>query len=160
MGAGIEAKLDPTGLRLFEYWRRLGGGSSRPPAKASFDPIEVPYALPGVQIVEKRHEDDSLYYRLVGTREVAVRGFDPTGKPVREGYFCASWEEVEGNYHIAFDKAEPLIASSKVLKRNHVMVRDISLFLPMTDDVGDVRFVLVYSYQRPVGVDAQGANDL
>lgn len=149
-GGAIRGELDSAGLGLLDYWEDLSKSEGAIPRKSSFDPLRVPAALPGMQIVEKRREDGELLYRLIGTREVRERGYDPTWKLVRDGYFGSSVERVLENYRIVLDGAEPLCAIGKVKKQNHVTIRDIALFLPMRDNEGDVRFVMVYSYQRPV----------
>lgn len=155
-GPEIESELDPAGVRILNYWRRLGEGHDGPPPKARFDPLDVPQALPGMMVVEKRLEDDELYYRLVGTREVAERGFDPTGMLVKDGFFGHSWELIEAHYHAVMRGGEPILALDDVRKRNFVTVRDVALFLPMSDQQGAVRFVMVYGYQRPVSEDQAG----
>eukprot|EP00752_Nemacystus_decipiens_P013096 g11585.t1 len=88
-GAEIGPALDGPGADLLAYWRGKAPATGLP-TKAAMDPTAFPKALPGIQIVECVPPPERFRYRLVGTREVAARGFDPTGRPVAEGFFGTS----------------------------------------------------------------------
>jgi len=54
-------------------------------------------------------DDDRRYvYRLVGTREVAMRGKDPTGQSMIEGFFAP-------NLEAAADRASEVLAGGGAL---------------------------------------------
>ena len=106
------------------------------------------YALPGIQLVDLLPTPVEFRYRLVGTREVEMRGFDPTGRPVADGFIGTSVEEVFDNYRSAVAARAPMCTVGSFLKVNDVPVTDISIFLPRSSDGGTVVCVMVYSYQR------------
>ena len=83
----------PTTVALYEYW--LGTcGDRRMPMRSNIDPTNMPRrVLPGISIVEVVQDDRRYVYRLIGTGEVEVRGNDPTGKSVLEGFFGPSAED-------------------------------------------------------------------
>jgi hypothetical protein len=66
------------------------------PSRADIDPTEIVPFLPGIMLVDVVADERRFVYRLVGTREVAMRGRDPTGKTkmssptVRYGWSGAS----------------------------------------------------------------------
>ncbi len=73
------------------YWDGKRRGRSMP-ARCDIDPAEIVPFLPGIMLVDVVADERRFVYRLVGTREVAMRGRDPTGKSVGEGFFGASAE--------------------------------------------------------------------
>ena len=146
-GDDVEQELDPNGMRLLEYWRSLRLGLETP-RKSDFDPTQIPQALPGIQIVDIVDGPEQFKYRLVGTREVEVRGNDPTGKPVSHGYFGPSAEAVLENYQRAVEENAPVCVVDRFSKANSFPVIDVSLFLPLANGDGTLRHILVYSYQR------------
>jgi len=65
--------------RLFDYWEGKRGG--RPlPARAALDPLDFPYALPNVALVDVLRDPLRFRFRLVGTEIVLRDGTDLTGK--------------------------------------------------------------------------------
>ncbi|MEQ9490700.1 MAG: PAS domain-containing protein [Alphaproteobacteria bacterium] len=147
-GDVIDRFLNDEGKSVFAYWNELR--QDRPyPAKSEFDPSRVRKALPGMQIVEKVDPPVELRYRLVGTNEVDVRGWDPTGYPVSEGFVGPSVEIVLQHYRHTIATEAPLGVSGIFRKANDVWVEDISLFLPMGGATGDLQFIFVYTYYNP-----------
>ncbi len=138
--------MDAAGRDVLRCWLKWCGDLHLPP-KNRLDPLAFPKALPGIQLVQVTDSLDEFIYRLVGTREVEVRGFDPTGRPVAEGFFGATAEDVLENYRNAVKAEGPMCDVDTFRKVNDVDVIDISLFLPMTED-GEIRYILVYSYQK------------
>lgn len=68
--------------RTWNYWTEKRG--DRPmPSRRDIDPAEIRDLLPYLVLTEVLPEAPFLRYRLVGTRQVAIRGHDPTGQPVR-----------------------------------------------------------------------------
>lgn len=141
----IAPLLDAPGRRLLDFWK--GAATQGVPARQAFEPLDHPKAWPGIQLVEADPRSDRFRYRLVGTREVDIRGRDPTGELVAEGYFGASAESVLENYRLVRDEKAPICVLGRYMKRSGVPTYDISLFLPLAGADGAVRFILVYSYQ-------------
>src|SRR3954471_6167481 len=78
---------------MYGYWAAKRG--SRPmPERSDIDPAEIPpHLLPGIMLVDVVNDPRRYVYRLVGTMEAEIRGYDPTGKSVREGYFGENAED-------------------------------------------------------------------
>src|SRR5688500_10020631 len=89
----------PATVALYDYWRRKCG--DRPmPSRADLDPSEIqPRLLPCISIVDVVPDERRYVYRLVGTADVQVRGHDPTGKSVIEGFFGPSVEDALSCYN-------------------------------------------------------------
>lgn len=147
-GDDIDQHLDESGHAVLNYWNELRQGQPFPD-KSSFDPTRVPRALPGIQIVELVEKPVEFKYRLIGTREVDARGWDPTGKPVVEGFVGPSAEKVLEHYYRTIEAEAPLGVAGIFRKYNGVWIEDFSLFLPMAGKTGDLQYIFVYSYQRP-----------
>lgn len=142
---GASRILDAPGLALLAMWREAAKDDA--PPYTVFDPVRHPRALPGIQLVEA-DPDCEFRYRLVGTREVAIRGFDPSGRPVSEGFFGVDSEEVLAYYRKArAERAPVLIACDLLTTRSGRMVADVSLFLPFQDAEGEISRIICYSYQ-------------
>ena len=81
--------------RMYGYWRSKCAGDRLPPRRA-IDPVEIPRLLPHITIVEVVPDERRYVYRLVGTKEVEIRGRDPTGKSVLDGFFGPSLDDAIG----------------------------------------------------------------
>jgi hypothetical protein len=68
-------------LRFHAYWesKRVG---RKMPARADLDPVEFVDLMPDIVLADVLGTAPFLRYRLVGTRQVELRGRDPTGQPV------------------------------------------------------------------------------
>ena len=147
-GADTHYHLDRCGKSVLAYWNELKADRHLP-RKSDFDPMMVPRALPGLLIVELGPDPGAFKYRLVGTREVDIRGWDPTGRLVTEGFIGDSVEQVLGNYNHLIETVAPFTVKGVFGKSNGVWVEDVSLYLPMADDTDTLKYAFVYSYQRP-----------
>ncbi len=142
---------------LYAYWKAKAG-NRRMPARADIDPAElVPY-LPSIILVDvwpaaKAPAGSQPYrhryvYRLVGTREVEVRGNDPTGKSVATHAFGQDPGRALKNYDAVVDRAEPLLDRSEELSPDRSFMDLDAVFLPLSDDGVHVNMVLVYTVQE------------
>jgi len=129
---------------MYAYWQSKRG--SRPmPRRADLDPTEIPpRLLPGVMLVDVVPDDRRYVYRLVGTMEAEVRGYDPTGKSVLEGYFGDSAEDALKYYdHVAETRA-PALDPVPFLERRRGYKGAESLFLPLSNDGVTVNMIMVF----------------
>jgi hypothetical protein len=161
-GADVRGALTAGGIGVLDYWESLREG--RPiPCRSAFDPSAIRHQLPGIQLVEARVDstDDpaavadevvDFVYRLVGTRESAIRGQDPTGKSIAEGAFGNPGDRVRQNYLRVFREAVPLVDLEAIALPAGYPVQDVSLFLPFAVEAAPERVaqILVYSEQSPV----------
>lgn len=151
-----DTALDARGRRLFEYWREKRG-PRKMPARADLEPADIPDLLPDIALVDVLEEQPYLRYRLVGTRQCAARGLDPTGKPVTEGYLGRHLpgmrEQVLSNYRRVIDSGKPLFRDTSIAGQDNRgdillggrLIARFSLFLPLGSDGGTVDMVLIYS---------------
>ncbi len=139
---------------VYSYWKSKADGR-RMPARADIDPLDlVPY-LPSIMLVHvgprtpgtTTSPGRDYTYRLVGTREVAVRGSDPTGQSVATHAFGHDPGLALKNYDAVVQSAEPLLDRSEEVSADGWM-RDLdAIFLPLSDDGSSVNMVLVYTVQ-------------
>ncbi len=129
---------------LYEYWRSKCR-SERLPSRADIDPVDIPHLLPYLTIVEVVADHRRYVYRLVGTKEVEIRGRDPTGKSVAEAYYGPSIEEAHMFYDQAAASAQPVYDDSPFIGPDGRYNDDEMLFLPLSDDGKSVTRILLIS---------------
>ncbi|MCM0020945.1 MAG: PAS domain-containing protein [Tagaea sp.] len=152
---GVTA-LDARGRRLFEYWREKRG-ARKMPCRADLEPGDIPDLLPDIALVDVFGDAPYLRYRLVGTRQVAARGLDPTGKPVSEGHLGRDLpgmrEQVISNYRRVIESGRPLFRDTSIAGHDNRgdillggrLIARFSLFLPLSAGGETVDMILVYS---------------
>ena len=124
------AYCSPRIRRTWDYWNAKRG--DRPmPSRRDIDPTEIPDLLPYLVLTEILPEAPFLRYRLVGTKQVAIRGHDPTGQPVR------------GN-HIGHHMDDRVSNVEDEVMLNYRIVREGRRF--------------VYSYRRVAGPESAGGS--
>jgi hypothetical protein len=80
----IPETCHPNTWAIYRYWQEKCRGRSMP-ARSDLDPLDMPKGLlPGLCLVDVAPDERRYVYRLVGTADVEVRGYDPTGKSVIE----------------------------------------------------------------------------
>lgn len=114
-------QCSPRIRRTWDYWTEKRG--ARPmPSRRDIDPAEIPDLLPYLVLTEVLAEPPFLRYRLVGTKQVAIRGHDPTGQPVRGHYIGHHIDnrlgnvedEVLLNYRIVIERQQFVYSYRKV----------------------------------------------
>jgi hypothetical protein len=142
----IEAlKSYSANLRLmYAYW--AGKRGSRPmPRRSDIDPTEIPpHLLPGVMLVDVVPDARRYVYRLVGTMEAEVRGYDPTGKSVGEAYFGENAEDGMKCYDHVVEACAPVLDPLPFLERRRGYKGAESLFLPLSNDGVTVNMIMVF----------------
>ena len=74
---------------IYRYWDGKRNGRLMP-SRADLDPVDIPKLLPDICLVDVVPDARRYVYRLIGTNECAMRGRDPTGQAVKDGYFGTS----------------------------------------------------------------------
>jgi hypothetical protein len=147
-----DAKLDfvdhcqPEILSVLQYWQSKCG-TRRMPSRADIDPVELRLFIANMLIVEVTSLADGTrdyVYRLVGTREVEARGYDPTGRRVADSFFGRSRDSALRNYEITAEHQRPHFDSVRYMTRDGLQRDDEELFLPLSDDGTTVNRILVY----------------
>ncbi len=132
-------------VTLYRYWLEKCRGR-RMPSRADLDPVEIPVRLlPGITLVDVVPDERRFVYRLVGTGEVEVRGNDPTGRPVAEGFFGFSVEEALDCYSKVVEPRAPLLDDAPFVATNGRYISEETIFLPLSADGINVNMVLVFS---------------
>ena len=144
------ATCHPDTVALYAYWFDKCG--NRPmPMRSDIDPTTIPpRILPGISLVEVVPDDRRYVYRLVGTGEVEVRGNDPTGKSVLDGFFAPSAEDALACYDRVVSTRAPLLDPVPFTAPSGRYVTEETIFLPLSEDSVTVNKILVFSYSRDV----------
>ena len=131
---------------MYEFWCSKFNRDALP-RRADIDPLELPRSfLPCITIVEVVQDERRYVYRLVGTREVDVRGRDPTGRSVVDGYFgSSSPEEALRFYDSVVTSRSPVYNPHPYLSADGRYINEENLYLPLSDDGKAVNRILVFS---------------
>ena len=132
---------------IYRYWDSKRNGR-RMPSRADLDPLEIPRFLPDICLVDVVPDARRYVYRLIGTNEVAMRGRDPTGLPVGEGYFGTSAQSVFLNYDGVVRSREPRVDRDPSITSDDRFIQHESIFLPLSDDDEHVNMILVFTVYR------------
>lgn len=134
---------------MYAYWRSKRRGDALP-RRTDIDPADIPASfLPHITIVEVVPDGRRYVYRLVGTREVEIRGRDPTGKSVIEAYFGPSVEDALRCYDAAVTSGRPFYDYLPYDSADGRFTDEEDLFLPLSDDGRTINRVLVFSTVSP-----------
>lgn len=140
--------------RLTTYWRSRAAGREFP-ARRDLDPLEFPYALGRVSLIEA-HRAPTGYryrYRLVSTELTARLGFEMTGRFADEMPSAELREYVHSFYGRAIAARAPLLETGNLQADGLVWVHS-SLALPLSSDGDVIDGLMVYRETRlPVPVD-------
>jgi hypothetical protein len=138
----------PNTRAIYEYWLAKRGARQMP-ARADIDPLDMPRGLlPGITLVDVVPDERRYVYRLVGTEDVEVRGQDPTGKSVVEGFFGPSLDDVLGSYDRVVSSRAPFLDPTHFKSTNGRYMTEETIFLPLSDDGINVNIILVFSQSR------------
>lgn len=144
--------LHPDAVSVYRYWRGRAG-HRRMPARSDIDPADLVRYLPSLMLVDvdRSCARPAYVYRLVGTREVAVRGRDPTGKPVDTHCFGHSLSDALENYDQVVATRAPWIDLAHLLSFDAMILDRDKLFLPLGREDHTVEMIMVYTVQEMVG---------
>jgi hypothetical protein len=131
---------------VLAYWRGKCAGRLMP-ARTDINPDEIRRFLPYITLVDVVADARHYVYRLVGTKEVDLRGRDPTGKSIAEAFFGQSLQNVTAKYDTVCKSRAPFHEwdDFQVVDR---YVGEENLFLPLSDDGETVNKILVFSINR------------
>ncbi len=137
---------------IFGYWRsRCGPGGM--PRRRDIDPLDFPGHLPGIMLVDVNPavtgSVGAYRYRLVGTAMVEIRGRDPTGLPVEEGFCGPDLEDVLDCYDSVRHSRTVLYDAATYWSTADRWVDHCTIFLPLSEDQESVSQIMVYSRRAP-----------
>lgn len=102
---GPEKISSPILRGIYQYWLEKAGAEAVP-ARADFEPLDLPRHLPHIFLVEIG-EDGRFCYRVVGTRIVDWSGFDPTGKYLEDVSRLYDIDGIRRDFQSAADARAP-----------------------------------------------------
>lgn len=151
-GTGFLDRCSREIAAVHAHWDELCDGR-RFPTRRDLDPLNVPQFLSGMILVDVvSHDPLDLVYRLVGTREVDYRGFDPTGQRVKDAFYGTNSDDTMATYGAMIERGEPLYRGDPIKLDDYEHVREERLFLPFSEDGETVNMILVYITERPVQI--------
>ncbi len=145
------ANCPPKVAEIFRYWNQKRG-DRRMPSRSEIAPEDFVSHLPGILLVDVEGLDQNgvgiFRYRVVGTEEVALRGYDPTGKEVREGFFGPSLEDVLECYDYVRREGIFIYDPLEYETPDGRWRNESTIFLPLSEDGETVSQIMVYSIKR------------
>lgn len=136
----------PDILRVLAYWQEKCRGRLMP-SRADIDPSELKPYLPHITLVDVVNDDRRYVYRLVGTKEVELRGYDPTGRAVSDAFFANSAESAVKNYDATRNSRAPLYVHDPYQAVDR-FIGEEDLFLPLSNDGQTVNMIMIFSTTR------------
>ena len=133
---------------LYRYWDGKRNGRLMP-SRSDLDPVDIPRFLPDICLVDVVPDARKYVYRLIGTNEAAMRGRDPTGLAVGEGYFGTSAQSVFLNYDGVTRSRAPRLDRDPSITSDDRFIQHESIFLPLSDDSEHVNMILVFTVYGP-----------
>lgn len=139
--AGFEFDI----LVFHRYWDGKRRGRSMP-SRADIDPAEMVPFLPGITLIDVVPDARRFVYRLVGTREVAMRGRDPTGRAVSEGFYGASADASIASYQDVVTRRALRLERREFTTPDGRYGREQVILLPLSGDGEHVNIIMAYTH--------------
>jgi hypothetical protein len=147
------ASQDDRLLRLYRYWNDRRGELRFPP-RANIDPVDFPYALGRVSLVEVQRNPLRFRYRLVGTLLTQHLGYEMTGKYVEQIPEPSMREYTRRFYERALQRQEPLHEAGTELIERYAWQHEV-LVLPLASDGATIDMLLIYrNTERPTAISS------
>ncbi len=131
--------------RLYEYWE-LKRGQRPMPARGDLDPIDMKALLPHLILIDVVSDERRYVYRLVGTREVEMRGADPTGKAIKDAYYAESADETMAYLDRVVATREPILYRGTYQPTSTRTQEEDVLFLPLSKSGSACDMILIYGH--------------
>jgi hypothetical protein len=144
--AASESGLFCDDILAFHAFWAIKKGTRSLPGRADFDPIDMKIYLGGITLVDIVPDARRFVYRLVGTREVAMRDGDPTGKGVAEGFFAASADQALGSYQDVVDRRAPRFERRRFVTPDGRVGNEQSVLLPLSSDGVTIDKIIAYTH--------------
>lgn len=126
--------------RLHAYWRDRHVGD-RPPSRAELDPLEFPYAVGFVTLVDVEREPQRFRFRLVASPVTLHLGYELTGRYLDEVPEPAMRDYLDEAYRRVVAGRRPLHErGERVLDRR--IWRHESMLLPCRGADGEVGMII------------------
>ena len=132
--------VEPSLRRLYEYWLAKCDGN-RFPSRRNIDPLDFPYALGRIMLVDVLREPQRFRVRLHGSEMVRRAGYDLTGKTLEDLPDSEYRSYVIGRCRKLVTSGEPALVHHDRVLDNRVWRYD-AIWLPFSDDGATVAMLL------------------
>lgn len=147
MSGFLDEPRDPAALRLFRYWQSKRRGRLFP-GRRDLDPVEFPYALGNIVLVEVL-EGPRFRYRLFGSNVAFRNGFDLTGQVLDDRPPAEYRDFVLGLYRTVLAERKPLFPAGQWVLDGRLLSYEGAL-LPLAADGTAIDMLLTYvGYTEP-----------
>jgi hypothetical protein len=141
--AAMIAECNPEVQAVVAYWRAKAG-TRRMPSRGDIDPGELKPYLSKISLIDVVPDERRFVYRLVGTEEVALRGYDPTGRSIGEGFFGPSRELAFAHYGYVVEHRAPYCYRGDFGVQDGKIENEDVVFLPLSEDDDRVNMILLF----------------
>jgi len=142
-------RCSPAIATFYRLWDGKRKGRSMP-ARKDIDVLELKPWLPGIILVDVLWNPYRCLYRLVGSRVVAIKGKDPTGRPLSEGAHGEQLVETLEDYRIVTHEQKPVYDWDNTAVLEQFMRYSEVLMLPLSNDGQVVNMVIAYLEVAPL----------
>ncbi|MFD2261685.1 PAS domain-containing protein [Lacibacterium aquatile] len=140
----IAGRAAPQTLALIDLWHELRGNDTIPDRRR-LDPAVLKPWINNLGQVEVSYEPElTLTYRLMAERLISLRGKNPVGRTVGEGYYGRSLEEVFTNYTTVIGARRPMLDWEEAQSCDGKYLEIETLFLPFSRGGDSVQTILLY----------------
>jgi hypothetical protein len=139
----IAGRASAPTLSLIDLWHDLRGDKALPDRRR-LDPTILKPWINNLGQVEVSYEPFQLTYRLMAERLISLRGRNPVGKTVDDGYYGRSLDDVYANYNIVIDERQPLLDWEEAQSCDGKYREIETLFLPFSRGGEKVQTILIY----------------
>jgi hypothetical protein len=130
---------------LYSYWDEKRGQREMP-GRADIDPVDLKPLLPLLCLVDLVKDERRYVYRLVGTRDVEMRGHNPTGKAVGEAYYGESAAQTTAYFDRVVATRRPLLYRGTFRPWPTRIETDEVIYLPLSRDGREIDMIMLYSH--------------
>jgi hypothetical protein len=136
----IEDLHDQRLSRLLDHWNKLRGAAAMPPTPA-IDPVDFPYVLGYVTLVDVENEPRRYRFRLDGSIPVRLSGIDYTGRYLDALGMPDYIDFITAGYDLVVDGGQPY-AYRKAADFDTNVFDEETMILPLGAD-GAVNHLMV-----------------
>lgn len=146
LGEPLERRLThPLHRAAHAYWCRLGGPGGMLPGRQDIDPLDIPYLLPWVNLVEVHRLADRLLFRhrLVGTGIVEMSDGDHTGRWLHDIQRAEQLARLQRGYEAVIRTGEPDLLHDDLRDLGKPHWTRASLILPLASNHQRVDMLMI-----------------
>lgn len=140
IAAARAAITDATLRRVFDYWQaKIKDG--RLPARMDIDPLDLPFVMGNMILVDVERDPWRFRYRLAGSRVTNRLGFDPTGKYLDEHPDPNHRQTIQAIYTEVASTGLPKAYARDQYVDNRLRRYNV-LVVPLSGDAGEVTMIM------------------